>query len=224
VRWLRRLRPDPLRRLHLPETPQEAVRTSLPAASAAQLARVESAARRLGDRAADGLPEPWPRLVRAAAVSAPPDRVADRLDRAVAGADLHVSRPRWWRAANVLQALLVAAAAVGLLWLLALAAAAYFRLDEVLPVPEARGIELPTLLALGGAAAGLLLALLARTANRLGAARRSRAAERAVRARVAEAAEELVLAPVAAELSAHDALAGALAEATPPTRRRRLLR
>ncbi|HXV57190.1 MAG TPA: GTPase, partial [Gaiellaceae bacterium] len=30
VRWVRRLRPDPLRRFRLPETPQPAVRTSLP--------------------------------------------------------------------------------------------------------------------------------------------------------------------------------------------------
>lgn len=221
VRWIRRLRPDPLRRHRLPEQPQEAVRTSLPAASAAQLARAESAARRLGDRAAAELPDPWPRLVRAAATSAPPDRLADRLDRAVAGADLHVSRPRWWRLAALLQRLLALAAALGLLWLVALAVTAYFRLDDLVPVPEVRGIELPTALALGGAVAGLLLALLARTVNRVGGARRARAAARSVRARVAEAADELVLAPVEAELAAHDALAEQLAAAADRGARRR---
>ncbi|HVM16507.1 MAG TPA: GTPase [Gaiellaceae bacterium] len=221
VRWVRRVRPDPLRRLRLPEQPQELVRTSLPAASAAQLARAETAARRLADRAAEGLPDPWPRLVRAAATAAPPERVADRLDRAVAGADLHVSRPRWWRLAGVLQMLLAAAAALGLLWLLALALAAYFRLDAVVPTPEVRGVEVPTALALGGLLAGILLSFLARLVNGAGARRRARAAARSVRARVAEAADELVVAPVEGELAAHDALAEAVAAARGEARRRR---
>jgi GTP-binding protein EngB required for normal cell division len=213
LRWVRRVRPDPLRRLRLPERPQEAVRTSLPPASATHLARAETEARRLADRAAEGLPEPWPRLVRAAATSTPPDALADRLDRAVAGANLHVSRPRWWRAAGLLQWALAAAAAAGLAWLLALAVAAYFRLDELVPVPEVRGAELPTTLALAGLLGGLLLAGLARLANRLGGGRRARAAARSVRGRVAEAADELVVAPVEAELAAHEELARSLGAA-----------
>ena len=64
VRWLSRLRPDPLRRLRLAEEPQELVRTSLPGPSPAATARVESAARALAAAAAHGLPEPWPRRVR----------------------------------------------------------------------------------------------------------------------------------------------------------------
>ena len=65
-----------------------------------QRAQVASAARRLADGAAEGLAQPWPRLVREAATAAD-DQVADRLDRAVAGADLSVSRPRWWRLAGL---------------------------------------------------------------------------------------------------------------------------
>ena len=42
---------------------------------------------------ADGLPQPWPRLVREAAVAAD-EQVADRLDRAVAGDRAHASRGR----------------------------------------------------------------------------------------------------------------------------------
>lgn len=211
VRWLRRVRPDPLRRLRLPERPQESVRTSLPAASAAQLARAETEARTLAGRAAEGLPPPWPRLVRAAAGDAPPEMLADRLDRAVAGADLHVSRPRWWRVAGLVQWTLAAVAAAGLLWLAALAILSYFRVDELLPVPELQGVELPTALALAGGLGGIVLALLARLANRLGGARRAYAASRSVRRRVEEAADELVVGPVEAELAAHDELARALA-------------
>jgi GTP-binding protein EngB required for normal cell division len=221
LRWVRRVRPDPLRRLRLPESPQELVRTSLPPASAAQLARAETEARRLADRASEGLPAPWPRLVRHAATATPAEALADRLDRAVSGADLHVSRPRWWRAAGLLQWVLAAAAAAGLLWLLALAVVAYFRLDELVPVPEIRGVEIPTALALIGLLGGVGLALLARIVNRIGGSRRARAAARAVRARVAEAAEELFVAPVEAELAAHDELARALIEAAPGGSRRR---
>ena len=90
VRWLKRFKPDPLRRLRLPESPQQHVRTSMPPPTEVQRAQVASAARRLADGAATGLPQPWPRLVREAATAAEA-QVADRLDRAVAGADLSVS-------------------------------------------------------------------------------------------------------------------------------------
>ena len=50
TRWLRRLRPDPMRRLRLPETPSEAIRTGLPGPSAVQRARVDSALRQLTAR------------------------------------------------------------------------------------------------------------------------------------------------------------------------------
>ncbi|HEU4450451.1 MAG TPA: GTPase [Gaiellaceae bacterium] len=219
LRWIGRIKRDPLRRLRLPETPQEAVRTSLPGPSAAQLARVETEARRLADRAVEGLPDPWPRLARAAANSGA-DRLPDRLDRAVAGADLHVTRPRWWRLAGFVQRLLAGAVVVGLLWLLALAVAGYLRLDDVVPVPEVEGVEVPTALVLVGGAAGLLLALVARAANRIGAGRRARAASRAVRTRVAEVADELVVEPVEHELAAHRELALALATAVGEAPRR----
>ena len=221
VRWLKRLRPDPLRRLRLPETPQELVKTSLPGPTDVQRARVHSAARALADRAAAGLPDPWSRHVRAAAV-ATEGEVADRLDRTVAGTDLRLRRPLWWRIVGALQTVFAAAVAVGALWLLALVLLSYLRLDDVIPVPESRGIPLPTALLLGGAAAGIALAFLSRIANGIGGRRRARAAERALRARVQEAAEELVIAPVEAELDRRDRLRRALATAaTTPVRRGR---
>ena len=123
VRWVARLRPDPLRRLRLPETPSPAVRTSLPRPTDVQTAQVATAARRLADRAAEGLPEPWPRLVRDAA-TARDTEVADRLDKAVSGADLHASRPRWWSVASLVQKALMLAVLAGGLWLLVLACSA----------------------------------------------------------------------------------------------------
>ena len=220
VRWLRRFRPDPLRRLRLPEAPQEAVRTSLPGPTSVQRAQVEVAARDLGARAAEGLADPWPRLVRAAA-TAREGELDDRLDRAVAGADLRVRAPRWWRAIGLLQTLLAAAVAVGALWLLALLALAYLQLDDVLPVPEAEGIPLPTALLLGGAVAGIALAFLARLATGVGARRRARTAERSLRERVGHVAQELVVGPVEQELEVRSRLCAALEQASAARRGRR---
>ncbi|HSL65832.1 MAG TPA: hypothetical protein VK874_14360, partial [Gaiellaceae bacterium] len=223
VRWIRRLRPDPLRRLRLPEAPQEAVRTSLPPPSAAGLARVENAARALAAETAAGLPEPWPGLVREAALGSR-DELPDALDRAVAGTDLGVGAPRWWRAAGWLQWLLALVLAAGAVWLLALVGLGFLRIEDVVPLPEVWGVPVPTALLLGGAAAGILLALLAKVANGASARRRGRAAGRALRRRVEGVGDELLIAPAERELEAHDRLARSLAAATrrPGTRRERL--
>ena len=106
--WLRRLRPDPLRRLGIGREPQEQARTSLPPASPVQRAQVDSALRTIAVQAATGLPDPWPALARRAA-TANESELADRLDQAVAGADLRMAAgPRWWHAARWLQRALAA--------------------------------------------------------------------------------------------------------------------
>jgi ABC-type multidrug transport system fused ATPase/permease subunit len=220
LRWVRRLRPDPLRRLRLADRPQEEVHTSIAPPTAVQRSQVAAASRRLAAGAAGDLPPPWPSLVRSAA-TARDDELAERLDRAVAGADLHVRRPLWWRLAGPLQRLLAVAVVAGALWLLALAVLGYLRIEDVVPLPEVWSIPVPTALLLGGAAAGLLLAFVARLANGLGAARRARAAERSLRRRVEEVAAELVVEPVEAELAAHDRLCAALEAAGGAGRRRR---
>jgi hypothetical protein len=212
VRWVRRFRPDPMRRLRLPESPRPQARTSLPPPTDVQRAQVATAARRVADAASDGLAAPWPTLIRDA-VATVDDTVAERLDRAVAGADLHATAPRWWKGAGALQRLLALSVAIGLAWLLVLALLGYFRLDDVVPVPELRDVPVPTWLVVGGAAAGIVLALLARLVNGAAATRRSRAAARSLRAQVAEAGEELVIAPVEAELDAHTRFCAAVAAA-----------
>jgi hypothetical protein len=199
IRWAGRLRPDPLKRLRLPETPREETRTSLPRPTDVQTAQVATAARRLADRAAEGLGDPWPRLVRDAATERDAE-VAERLDRAVAGADLSVSRPRWWSAASFLQRVFALALLAGGLWLLVLALLGWLHVDEVVPLPEAYGIPIPTWLLLGGALAGIALAFALRLANGVGARRRARSAARSLRSRVEDVGQELVVGPVEAEL------------------------
>jgi GTP-binding protein EngB required for normal cell division len=207
-RWVRKLRPDPLRKL--PPTPSELVRTGLPGPSAVQRARVDTALRTLTDRATDGLPEPWPDVVRRTANRAT-DGLPDLLDRTVAGTDLGVDRrPRWWLPVGFLQAVLAVAAMAGLVWLLILLGLAWLQFPDP-PMPHVGRVPLPTLLLVGGLLAGLLLALIARRLAAAGGRRRARQARRRVRARVEQVARGRVLAPVEEELSVHRRLCAAVA-------------
>ncbi len=213
VRWVRRLRPDPLRRLRLDavgaaaELPVQA--TSLPGPTPVQRAQVGAASRALAASAAGDLPPPWPARRRDAALRHE-DEGADRLDRAVAGTKLSRREPRWWRAAGAVQRLLLAVAAAGALWLVALVALGYLQLEDAVPTPDALGIPLPTLLLVGGLLAGALLALLARVVNGFAARRRANRVHRALRAGMEEVAGELVIGPVDAELDARERLCRAL--------------
>ena len=179
-----------------------------------QRAQVESAARTLAGRASGELPDPWPRLVRRAAL-AREEELPGRLEAAVSGTDLRMRTPRWWRVAGLLQILLALLCVAGALWLVALAGIGYLQLGDAIPTPELEGWPIPTLLLGGGALAGIVLAFLCGIAIRIGARRRARLAERALRERVQAAGEELVVAPVAAELDARERLCRALAVAGP---------
>ena len=188
VSWLRRLRPDPLKRLRLGDAPREDVRTSLPAPTSVQRAQVDAGIRALAGDAA-------PRPARPVAERSPAgrrrirDELADRLDRAVAGAELRMTRPRWWTPVHGLQLALAALALAGILWLALLAGLGYLQLDDAFPTPEVRGLPVPTALLAGGLLAGLLVAFLARLLNGAGARRRARRARRALDERVAAVAE-----------------------------------
>ena len=210
LRWTNRLRPDPLRRLHVGDA---ASRTSLPPASPAQQAAVASALRRARDSAGEGLPQAWRDDLRRTVEDAD-DRLGDRLDRAVAGTDLGPDRtPVWQRLVGGLQWLLALVALVGALWLLGLVGLAYLQLDEVLPLPRVEGIPLPTLLLVGGLLAGLLLALLARPLVRVSARRRRRRAERRLHTSVEQVAQDEVLVPLARAREDHDRYCSAVTRA-----------
>ena len=202
TRWLRRLRPDPLRRLHLGQGTSPAGRTSLPAPSAASVARVETTVLALADDAAAPLPLAWSDAVRREAVGRLGVLPA-RLDAAVAATDLGTSsRPRWWRAVGALQLVLAVIAVLGGLWLAALAGLAYLQLDD-LATPEVGALPLPTAMLLGGVVLGLLVALAARTAASVGARRRARRARARLHAGVGAVAEAEVFEPVGGVLERH---------------------
>ncbi|MFD2090885.1 GTPase [Blastococcus deserti] len=195
VRWVRKLRPDPLDRLHLGD---ERARTSIAPAGPVELAGVTTAVRRARDVVGEGLPQAWRDDLRRT-VEVSEAELADRLDQVVAGTDLGPDRvPLWQRAVGGLQWLLALVALAGALWLLGLVVLGLFQLDDVVPLPRVEGLPLPTLLVAGGLLAGLLLAFVSRPLVRMRARRRARAADRRLRAAVVAVAEEEVLAPMTA--------------------------
>ncbi len=201
LRWLAKLRPDPLRRLRVSkkDVDPKLLRTSLPKPTPVQRARAESAIRALGDAAAKNAPEPWVAAIRAAAGSAA-DRLPDELDQAIAATDVGTERrPVWWFVVGALQWLLFAAMLVGGLWLLGLAVVGWLQLPEI-PTPEIGVVPVPTLLLIGGALLGMVIGMITRVAARTGAFRRSMATRRKLRAAVAVKADEIVIAPVTKEV------------------------
>lgn len=216
TRWLRRLRPDPLRRLHLKAGERREVRamvrSSVPEPTPVQRAQVDTAVREVCDSAAAGLPGPWQHAVRDAAKGRSGD-VRDALDRAVVGTDLGTDRtPVWWRLAGLAQWLLLLAAVAGAGWLLLLGVGSYLRLPDP-PTPTVLRIPVPTLLLVGGVLVGLLLAAVGRATARGGAVLRRRRAESRLRAAIERVADELIVAPVEAELARHDKAREALERA-----------
>jgi GTP-binding protein EngB required for normal cell division len=209
VRGLRRLRADPLKRLHLsPAETTDAVttdvvpRTSLPEADAAQRSAVGLSVRAVANRAAAPIPEVWGPPLSAAARSRTAD-LPDALDRAVAQTDLGMTRkPFWWRVVGFLQWVFTAAAVVGLGWLIVGYAVRALGLPE-LNNPQVGAVPVPTLLLIGGLALGLLLWLLLKPIVNWGAKRARRRAEQRLRAAITEVAREYVVAPVRDVLNAY---------------------
>lgn len=199
TRWARRLRPHPLRKLHLGRG--SSGRSSLPQISGVQLARSENAVRQAVAAVGHGLPEPWPDLIRRAGTpnhAALNNRIDDSVSRAVR--DLHDhGPPRWWAVVNVVQLLLALAALGGALWLALLAFGAYLRLPEV-PTPEYREIPIPTGLLIGGLVLGVVLAFVSRRLAAIGAKRRAGRVRKAATDAVADVAHDLVIEPMQTEL------------------------
>lgn len=210
LRWSRKLRADPLARLHLRDA---RARTSLPPAGAVELAAVATAVRRAREVTGEDLPRAWRDELRRT-VEGAEEVLPDRLDAAVAGIELGPERvPFWQRAVGGLQWLLALVALAGALWLLLLVVLGFFRLDDVLPLPRASGVPLPTLLLVGGLLAGLLLALVTRPVVGLRARRRGRAAARRLRAAVDAVAEDELLGPMTAVRADADRFRAAVADA-----------
>ena len=215
--WFSRLKPDPLKRLHLDlgsagKQLTGSARTSIPKATGIQQARVDTEVRALVDQVSQDMSPSWAASVRTASVSRLGD-LGDRLDKAVGQADLGAERmPIWTGLVRALQWLLIITAVAGGLWLLLLAFGSYARLPEP-PTPEVWEFPLPTLMLLGGVLLGVLLALTCRLAASLSARARARTADKRLRAAIAQVSEELVAEPIQVELAAYQRVREGLAAA-----------
>ncbi len=217
VSWFSRLKPDPLKKLHLDlgsagKALKGKSRKTIPTTTPVQRARVDTEVRTLADDASDGLGKPWVDAVRRASTSRMGE-LNDRLDAAMASTDLGVAKiPFWAGAVRLLQWLLIVAALAGAVWLGALAAVDYLQMPEP-PLPEVEGYALPTLLLLGAIALGILLALVCRVLVRATARRRAASADARLRAAVHEVSDELVVQPISAELTAYGLVRNGLTKA-----------
>ncbi|WP_446664391.1 GTPase [Flexivirga sp. B27] len=208
TRWVHRLRPEPLRRLRLDEAHTmnrsgaklALGRSSLPPAGPAARAAVDVATRKLGRRAAEGLPALWAEAAQEAATPAD-EHLHDTLDQAVIGTDLHEQRPAWWSVVSVLQWVFAAIAIAGLAWLALLIALGTLHVDA--SSPKWIGLPIPLLLLVFGLLAGLLLALLSRWAAARGAQRRAERVRARLRSAIATVGMEQIVNPVARVLDAH---------------------
>ncbi len=209
--WLSKLRPDPLRRLHLDlgkegKALTAAPRASLPELTEVQRARVDAAVRGVADARSRDLPRAWAEAVRAAAVPRLPD-LSDALDRAISEVHLPVRTPLWCRAVQVLQWLLLAAAVCGAVWLASLGAGASMH------APVWHGFSVPAMLLVGAVVVGIALSVLTRGLVVLSARLRAVSTRRRLRTAVAEVTERLVVTPIETERAAYRTAQEALAEA-----------
>ncbi|MBB6626760.1 50S ribosome-binding GTPase [Nocardioides sp. KIGAM211] len=215
--WFSKLKPDPLKRLHLALGAEGKQltgrsRTSVPQATQVQRARVDTAVRSLADDVSGGLARPWADAVRRASISRLSD-LGDRLDGALAETDLGATKiPAWAGAVRVVQWVLIVSALLGAVWLAGLAAMGYLQMPQP-STPRALGLPVPTLMLLGGVVLGVLLALVCRLLVSATARRRARAADRRLREAVRSVARELVVEPVEAELTAYATVRSGLARA-----------
>ncbi|MDX6262317.1 MAG: hypothetical protein QOH84_4005 [Kribbellaceae bacterium] len=211
TKWLGRFRPDPLRRLHLDEVPRQQgkalrksasnevsiARSSLPAATPVQRARMDTAVRTITNKAAAGLSRPWADSVRTA-IRRREESLGDELDQAVARTDLGANNnPGWWAAARFLQWLLFLMALGGAVWLVLAA----FLQD--LTLPEWAGIPYATMMLVGGALLGVALAIACRLFATSGANRRARLVAKALRTELEKVADSHVVSPAREELDAY---------------------
>ena len=217
VRWVRRLRADPLSRLGLGRATATraagsgsaesagtrgdvvSVRRTAIATDPVAAGRLWEALRGVERASTTNLPE-GPRAAVQRTIEDAGSMLSSSLDVAAGQTNLHVGAPRWWALVGTLQWAATMTAAIGGLWLGALFVLAWFRLPDP-PMAYLGSIPVPTVMALGGVALGLLLALVGKRIAAIGARRRARKARSDLADEVSRAVAVTVIGPVNAELA-----------------------
>lgn len=214
TRWMRALRPAPLKLLGLNKDVSDRPgiisqsdvrsvlgRSSLPPATPAARAAVALATRDLGDRAGRELPQAWTDAVTDAA-TAPGNDLGDALDKAIVGTSLRERDPFWWTAFGFVQWVLVMTAAIGLSWLTVVTVLDWLRLPAV-DTPGLGPVPYPYLLFVGGLFIGFLVSVLTRALGRVGGKRRKVLVAGRLHESVAQVARDRLVGPVQEILDRH---------------------
>ncbi len=207
VSWVARFKPDPLRALRLDQSdrrlaPTAISRTSLPNAGPVQRARLDRGLRELVDAASAGLPRGWAAAVNAAA-RGHEALLMDRLDTAIAGADLELDRGTgWWSVVRALQWVLMVAVVAGGLWTLFMMFAPALGLAG-LPTVYWWGWPAQFVLLAGGVVGGLALAGLSALGVSIGARAKANRVERILHQAIGRVTDAELIAPVEEELDRH---------------------
>ena len=214
TRWMRALRPAPLKLLGLNKDVSDRPgiisqsdvrsvlgRSSLPPATPAARAAVALATRDLGDRAGRELPQAWTDAVTDAA-TAPGNDLGDALDKAIVGTSLRERDPFWWTAFGFVQWVLVMTAAIGLSWLTVVTVLDWLRLPAV-DTPGLGPVPYPYLLFVGGLFIGFLVSLVTGVLGRVGGERRKALVADRLHESVAQVARDRLVGPVQEILDRH---------------------
>lgn len=240
TRWLRSLRPDPLRSwLTSPASQQgmdagKAVESDAvivktnnktnkttnsptrdPVTSAAR-SQVELAVRELVDTQTSHVPG-WQRQAVRRRLGLDPSADAAQgantvnelmvaLQHAVGSTSSTLARtPRWWSAINAGQWVMVLVLLLGLVWLAALFALAWFKIPDP-PTPDLGPLPVPTVLVVAGLVGALLLSVKARVLARIGARRAARRTANRLEDQIAQAGETYLFAPLRNEMDTYTLL------------------
>ena len=217
LRWIERLRRDPLRALHLGTGrlsspgledaqhsdgglgPGVVDLSSLPPAGPAATGRLRSTAHVYAMEASSGLPDD---LATQAVLRSDEraENLAAPLDRAVSAADYGSwKRPAWWGAANVLQWVTALTALVGWVWLVAIRVLEDYLLLITIDVPRWGRVPWPAVLLIGGLLIGLVLAGMGTFLARFQARRHGRRVARRLRLATDEVVDTELIEPLMTE-------------------------
>ena len=190
--WLRAVRIDPLKGLHLvPEKGEVPALTGVRATPAKE-AQVRGVVRQTVTDATEGLPPAW----RRDAVESAENRtssVLDHADRIIARADLGYSKkPGWWSLWTLLQWIFLIVAAAGLVWIGVLWGMASMNMS-VPNTPTFGEFPVPPVLFFGGLLVGLVLTLLGRLFLNSGAKSVERKVRKSLTKEITPATEEHML-------------------------------
>lgn len=198
LRWLRKMKPDPLGRLHLGSKGAKKEATSLhrpePSSAAARGAMRDLTRAKLAQA-----PRPWREVVSSELAGAC-DSTVRAIDRDLPTLDLRGRRPGWWLVAGFFSTLAFVATLAGLGWYVAMWVMQMFSMPRPATPEIGDGYPIPALAFLGGLVLSGLVWLIGSFAARVGAARRGAKAGTMIDEVVREHAQTTLFAPLDNEI------------------------